>query len=50
MVMVPAKQMGWMSEFSEKLNLPVSGNDNEDSCCEHTGVRYVLTSDELKKV
>ena len=28
MVGVPAKQVGWMSEYGEKLNLPVEGADN----------------------
>ena len=26
MVGVPAKQIGWMSEYGEKLDLPISGN------------------------
>ena len=40
MVGVPAKQIGWMSEFGERLELPLEGNA---SCvCEHTGVTYRL--------
>ena len=37
---VPAKQIGWMSEFGEQLNLPLTG---VASCvCEHTGDVYLL--------
>ena len=40
MVGVPAKQIGWMSEFGEQLELPLEGNA---SCvCEHTGETYRL--------
>ena len=40
MVGVPAKQIGWMSEFGEQLELPLKGNA---SCvCEHTGDTYRL--------
>lgn len=40
MVGVPAKQIGWMSEFGEQLELPLEGNAN--CVCEHTGDRYRL--------
>ncbi len=40
MVGVPAKQIGWMSEHGEKLNLPPTGNGN--TTCEHTGDKYQL--------
>nr|WP_199042376.1 acyltransferase [Dyella sp. ASV24] len=40
MVGVPARQVGWMSEFGEQLNLPLEG-DGEDVCA-HTGKHYVL--------
>ena len=37
---VPAKQIGWMSEFGEQLELPLEGST---SCvCEHTGDTYRL--------
>lgn len=40
MVGVPAKQIGWMSEFGEQLELPLEGNS---SCvCKHTGNKYRL--------
>ena len=37
---VPARQMGWMSRFGERLNLPVSGEG--EALCPHTGDRYRL--------
>ena len=40
MVGVPAKQIGWMSEFGEQLELPLEGNAN--CVCEHTGETYRL--------
>lgn len=40
MVGVPAKQIGWMSRFGERLVLPLSGNGN--ATCIHTGERYEL--------
>lgn len=48
MVGVPAKQIGWMSEFGEKLPLPVSGNG--EAICEHTGAKYLLKNNKLTKV
>jgi UDP-2-acetamido-3-amino-2,3-dideoxy-glucuronate N-acetyltransferase len=47
MVGVPARQIGWMSEFGEQLRLPVKG-DGEAVCC-HTGVRYVLRDGRLSR-
>ena len=40
MVGVPAKQIGWMSEFGEQLDLPLTGN--AESVCSHTGAIYRL--------
>ena len=37
---VPARQIGWMSEFGERLNLPPEGHG--EAVCAHTGTRYVL--------
>lgn len=37
---VPGKQIGWMSEFGERLSLPVTGDG--EAVCEHTGTQYVL--------
>lgn len=40
MVGVPARQIGWMSRFGERLQLPLQG-EGEDRC-PHTGDRYRL--------
>jgi len=48
MVGVPARQIGWMSEFGEQLELPVNGEG--EVVCPHTSARYVLTGKILNKV
>ena len=40
MVGVPAKQIGWMSRFGDRLDLPLKGN--AETICPHTQERYVL--------
>ena len=40
---VPARQIGWMSQYGERLSLPLSGAG--DAVCGHTGLRYTLTDD-----
>lgn len=40
MVGVPAKQIGWMSQFGEQLDLPLNGN--AEVICQYTGARYFL--------
>tara|TARA_B100000900_G_C20352077_1_gene622738 strand:- start:50 stop:649 length:600 start_codon:yes stop_codon:yes gene_type:complete len=40
MVGVPAKQIGWMSEYGEKLDLPVTGNGK--TICKYTNQVYEL--------
>lgn len=47
MVGVPAKQIGWMSEFGEQLNLPLTGQG--ETTCQHTGTRYVLADGKVTK-
>ena len=37
---VPARQIGWMSEYGERLDLPVSGNGR--AVCKHTQTTYIL--------
>ena len=44
---VPAKQIGWMSEFGEQLDLPVEGN--AQTVCQHTGAIYRLVEKKLIK-
>ena len=45
MVGVPAKQIGWMSEFGEQLKLPLSGSG--EAKCVHTAAVYVLCNSTL---
>ena len=44
---VPAKQIGWISEYGERLELPLSGDGVE--CCPHTGEKYQLSGSVLTK-
>lgn len=37
---VPARRIGWMSRFGERLDLPLNGN--AETICPHTGESYVL--------
>jgi UDP-2-acetamido-3-amino-2,3-dideoxy-glucuronate N-acetyltransferase len=37
---VPARQIGWMSQFGERLDLPLLGN--AQTRCPHSGLTYVL--------
>ena len=46
-VRVPAKQIGWMSEFGEQLDLPLTGN--AAAICQHTGVTYTLNGNAVVK-
>lgn len=45
MVGVPARQIGWMSENGERLELPVAGN--AEASCPATGRQYRLNGNEL---
>ncbi|MCW1244306.1 UDP-2-acetamido-3-amino-2,3-dideoxy-D-glucuronate N-acetyltransferase, partial [Pseudomonas sp. SAICEU22] len=45
MVGVPARQIGWMSEFGEQLQL----NEQGEAFCSHTGARYELNGKLLNK-
>lgn len=47
MVGVPARQIGWMSEFGEQLELPLLGEGSVP--CIYTGAVYVLQGVELTK-
>ncbi|SEM11081.1 UDP-2-acetamido-3-amino-2,3-dideoxy-D-glucuronate N-acetyltransferase [Acinetobacter sp. DSM 11652] len=47
MVGVPAKQIGWMSEFGEQLDLPLTGH--AESVCSHTGAIYRLSGSTVIK-
>lgn len=37
---VPGRQIGWMSQYGEQLDLPLSGD--AETTCTHTGQRYRL--------
>ena len=45
MVGVPAKQIGWMSEYGEKLDLPLKGN--AETICKHTNQKYQLKNNKV---
>lgn len=48
MVGVPARQIGWMSEFGEQLDLPLQGQ--AEVTCTHSGARYVLQGSALTQL
>jgi UDP-2-acetamido-3-amino-2,3-dideoxy-glucuronate N-acetyltransferase len=45
MVGVPARQIGWMSEYGEQIPLPLHGE--VQYICPHTGQKYELNGDSL---
>jgi UDP-2-acetamido-3-amino-2,3-dideoxy-glucuronate N-acetyltransferase len=47
MVGVPAKQIGWMSEYGEQIPLPVTGEGQYQ--CPHTQHIYQLIKNSLEK-
>ncbi|WP_313290420.1 UDP-2-acetamido-3-amino-2,3-dideoxy-D-glucuronate N-acetyltransferase [Stutzerimonas nitrititolerans] len=48
MVGVPARQIGWMSEFGEQLDLPLQGGG--EVICPHSDARYVLNGKTLNRL
>jgi UDP-2-acetamido-3-amino-2,3-dideoxy-glucuronate N-acetyltransferase len=44
---VPAKHIGWMSEYGERLNLPLSGQ--AQAICPHTNSIYILSGIKVSK-
>ena len=42
---VPARRIGWMSRYGERLALPLQGEGA--AVCPHTGDRYVLNGEEV---
>ena len=46
MVGVPARQIGWMSEYGEQLHLPLEGI--AEITCPHSGAQYQLKEGSLK--
>ena len=47
MVGVPARQVGWMSQFGEQIPLPLQGQGT--ATCPHTGSIYSLNGDMLTR-
>ena len=47
MVGVPARQIGWMSEFGEQLDVPLKGDGQ--AACQHTGAVYTLKNGIVSK-
>ena len=45
---VPAKQVGWMSQFGERIPLPLAGDG--EYACPHTAQRYQLKGDHLTEI
>jgi len=45
---VPAKQIGWMSEFGERIDLPIDGNGTY--ACPHQELNYVLENGQMRKI
>ncbi len=44
---VPARQIGWMNEYGERLELPLEGNGK--CTCTNTGCKYTMTNGQLTK-
>jgi UDP-2-acetamido-3-amino-2,3-dideoxy-glucuronate N-acetyltransferase len=44
---VPARQVGWMSEYGERIPLPLAGEGSY--VCPHTGTRYELKGTTLSR-
>lgn len=44
----PAKQIGWMSRYGERLPLPITGNG--EHLCEKSNKKYVLTDGVLEEL
>jgi len=48
MVGVPARQIGWMSEYGEQLDLPLMGEG--EARCSHTGAEYLLRDGKVVRI
>jgi UDP-2-acetamido-3-amino-2,3-dideoxy-glucuronate N-acetyltransferase len=44
----PTKQIGWMSEYGERLDLPLIGNS--ETVCKNTGAKYILKNGVCSKI
>ncbi len=45
---IPAKQIGWMSQYGEQISLPLSGEG--EYICPHTSNRYILKADVMRRI
>ena len=45
---VPARQIGWMSEYGEQLDLPLSGHAK--TTCKHSGKQYQLNGNKVSVI
>jgi len=45
---VPAKQVGWMSEYGEQIPLPLDGDGQYD--CPHSGQIYKLSNQQIERI
>ena len=45
---VPSKQIGWMSEYGEQLDLPLSGHSK--TTCKHSGKQYQLNGNKVSVI
>ena len=48
MVGVPARQIGWMSEYGEQLDLPLRGN--QEALCPHSNMIYRLDETKITRI
>ena len=48
MVGVPARQIGWMSEYGEQLDLALQGE--QETVCPHSNLRYQLNGTKLTRI
>jgi len=45
---VPARHIGWMSEYGEQLDLPLTGEGS--ARCNHTGAEYQLSNNKVVRI
>lgn len=50
MVGVPARQIGWMSSYGERLDLPLTAEEAIETTCPHTSETYRLENGLVQKV
>lgn len=46
---VPAKQIGWMSRFGDRIELPLQSGTKSSFTCPHTGDVYTLIDDRMSR-